>query len=404
MDNKVLEYIKSHWENTIQPAREDVPFPFNSPCENVHYTDFYYWDLYFINKGLLATNLSKQAENNLDDMAYFVNKIGYVPNSNVLLNRSQPPVFSLCVYDLYLFKKDINVIKKYIDALLKEYDFFMKNRMSPIGLNSFGDSATDKEVMEHYFGLCDRVKEYSSDPKKQYQIGKDILAIAESGLDFNMRFKSKESKIAAHEFAHLDLNCWLYLVEVSLEEMLLFLGEKEKASEFKTLYSQRKEKINKYFFDKEKGIYLDYNFVNNAHSNVLTCVSLYPFAFGISKDKDLVLKVLKKLEFEHGVSCAAYRGDDVYYQWDYPIMWGEVTLIVYASLINVGAFTEANRIKDKFMLTIEDNFKKTGKLWEKYDSRTGEISNVEYNSPPFMGWTAACYQLFAQNEKIIFGK
>ncbi|HBM70580.1 MAG TPA: hypothetical protein DD377_04365 [Firmicutes bacterium] len=404
MENKVLTFIKTHWEKTVQPAREDVPFPFNSPCENSFYTDFFYWDLYFINKGLLATNLSKQAENNLDDMAYFVNKIGYVPNSNGLLNRSQPPVFTLCVYDLYLFKKDINVIKKYIDVLLKEHDFFMKKRMTPIGLNSFGDSASDKEIMEHYFMHCDRVKEYSRDPKKQYVIGKDIIAIAESGLDFNMRFKTKESKIAAHEFAHLDLNCWLYLVETRLEEMLLLIDRKEEGNEFNNLRKERKEKINKYFFNEKEGLYLDYNYINNTFSKVLTCVSLYPFAFGISRDRESALKVLNKLEYEHGVSCAEYRGEDIYYQWDYPIMWGEVSLIVYAALKNVGADKEAKRVKDKYMATIETNFEKTGKLWEKYDSRTGEISNVEYASPAFMGWTAASYQLFAQGNDIVFGK
>ena len=136
----------------------------------------------------------------------------------------------------------------------------------------------------------------------------------------------------------------------------------------------------------------------------MTCVSLYPFAFGISRDRESALKVLNKLEYEHGVSCAEYRGEDIYYQWDYPIMWGEVSLIVYAALKNVGADKEAKRVKDKYMATIETNFEKTGKLWEKYDSRTGEISNVEYASPAFMGWTAASYQLFAQGNDIVFGK
>ncbi len=398
MNEEVLQYIKTHWEKTIKPANRLAPFPFNSPSETEHYVDFYYWDLYFINKGLLLTGLDAQAENNLKDMDYFVKKYGYVPNSDILLNRSQPPVFTLAVWDLYEYRKDKKVLETYIPSLLEEHEFFIKNRNTPYGLGAFGSSATDEEIMEHYEDLSSRVLEYSDDPKEQYQIGKDILAIAESGLDFNLRFRTKDSKIAAHEFLHLDLNSWLYAVEDRLGEMLSLLGREEESKEFHSMKEARKKKMEEYFFDERKGIYLDYNFVTKEHSSLITAVSLYPFALGVSNEKERAFRVLPYLEMAKGLSCAEKHPGPVFYQWDYPTMWGETTLMAYLALKNVGALKEAQRIKEKYMETIERQFLKTGRLWEKYNALDGSIMNVEYVAPPFMGWTAAAYQIFA-NEK-----
>lgn len=399
MNEELLRYIKTHWGKTVKPSNELVPYPFNSPSETEHYVDFYYWDLYFINKGLLLTGLDEQAENNIKNMDYFVKKYGYVPNSDRLLNRSQPPVYTLAVWDLYEYRKDKKVLERYIDSLLKEHQFFIENRNTKYRLGTFGSSATDKEIMEHYVSLSPRVEEYSEDPKKQYEIGKDILAIAESGLDFNLRFKTKDSKIAAHEFLHLDLNSWLYGVEDHLERMLSILGRSEVAAKFFNIKEHRKKKMEEYFFDKDEGIYLDYNFINKTHSKVITAVSLYPFALGVSNNKDRALRVLKYLETPKGISCAAKHEGPLFYQWDYPTMWGETTLIIYKALKNVGAFEEANRIKEKYMAILEEQFKKTGRLWEKYNALDGSIMNVEYAAPPFMGWTAAAYQIFATEKE-----
>ena len=399
MKNKILDFIEENWPKTIVKDSEELPYPYTSPNTNM-FSNFYYWDLYFINKGLLLSKMPEQVESNIRDMVYFVNTLGYVPNSSFshMRNRTQPPVLTLCVWDLYQYTKDKNIIIKYIDALLKEHHFFQTRRMTSIGLNSYMcDDKTNsyEDIMDHYKCLVDRVYDYSDDPTIQYQIGRDIIAVAESGLDFNARFKTKDRLMAASEFAHLDLNCWLFAVETRLSEMLNIIERIDKSQEFVSLANKRKALIDKYFFDKEQGIYVDYHLNDGKHSHVVTAVSLYPHAMGISKDKESALKVFKQLELENGFSVAAYREEKQYYQWDYPVMWGESTFIIFLAMLNVGAINEAKRVMDKYMATIEKQFKLTGLLWEKYDARDGSIMNVEYNAPPFMGWTASTYQIFA---------
>ena len=398
MKEKVLEFINRNWKNTIK-SNSELPFPYSTPNTGI-YSDFYYWDLYFINKGLLLSNMPEQAENNIKDMVFFVEKLGYVPNSNSgeMRNRTQPPVLSLCVWDLYQYTQDKNIVNKYINLLIKEHNFFQKRRMTEIGLNAY--MCDDKynsydDIMNHYKYLASRASEHSDDPNIQYQIGRDIIAVAESGLDFNARFKTDKREMAASEFAHLDLNCWLYAVEIRISQMLSIVGRSKEAEQFEQIASQRKALIDKYFFDKEKGIYLDYHLSDKKHSKVVTAVSLYPFAMGISKDKASVLKVLKQLEFDCGISAGAHHKDGPFYQWDYPVMWGETTLIVVLALLNVGANKEAERVINKYMSVVEKQFELTGLLWEKYDSRDGSIMNAEYDAPPFLGWTAAVYEIFA---------
>jgi alpha,alpha-trehalase len=208
-----------------------------------------------------------------------------------------------------------------------------------------------------------------------------------------MRFRTEESNIAASEFIHLDLNCILYDAEVKLSEMLEVVGRCEESNEYKNKALIRKELMNQYFLT-EDGIYMDYNFVTEKHGSILSNASLYPYIFGISEDSKGAKKVLEQLELEHGVTCAAYRGDDIYYQWDYPLMWGEMHILDYVGLVNVHLLEDAKRIKDKFMATVEHVFEKEHKLFEKYDGTTGEISNCEYEAPEMLGWTAAAYLYF----------
>ena len=155
-------------------------------------------------------------------------------------------------------------------------------------------------------------------------------------------------------------------------------------------------------YDKTRGIYLDYNVVQNRFSSVLSAVSLYPYAFGISEDGNGASAVLKRLELEYGVSAGEYRGKDVYFQWDYPCMWPYTTYIVYRAIINVGLNNDADRVAEKYIAAVERNFDKTGRIWEKYDASNGQVAKTsEYDTPEMMGWSAAIYRFFTEKEKAL---
>ena len=161
---EVREYILRNWEKTFHDPKEirgdfHLPKPYISPSIGGIYTDLYYWDVYFINLGLMIDGFDQQVENNLDNMAYFIDTLGYMPNANTLTDRSQPPLFCSFVYDYYVHKGDKAIIEKYMPYILKEYAFWQKQRMTKFGLNNFSTNGDEEFKMLNYIYLSDRVLE-----------------------------------------------------------------------------------------------------------------------------------------------------------------------------------------------------------------------------------------------------
>ena len=400
---EVRKYILDNWNKTFHDPSEMrseiiVPKPYVSPSLGGMYIDLYYWDVYFINLGLMIDGHDEQVENNLDNMAYFIDVLGYMPNANTLADRSQPPLFCSAVYDYYVHKGDEAIIKKYMSYIIKEYDFWQTKRKAKFGLNNFSTNADEALKIINYEGLSDRVMEKSDTREGQLIIAQDIMAIAESGLDFNMRFRTERSKIDASSFVHLDLNCFLYEMERKAAKMLEIIGESPEP--FLSNAAERKARIQQYFYDEKQGIYLDYNFVDDKFSEIVSAISAYPYAFGISSDAEGMKKVLKTLEYPYGVTPTPDRGEDVYYQWDYPCAWPAATCLIYQALKSLGMDEDAKRIAKKYNDTVDRNFVKTGRLWEKYDAVNGEIGqSAEYDTPEMMGWTAGVYVYFDEELK-----
>ncbi len=403
--DKVSAYIKANWEKTFHPAHElkgdiKIKHPYVSPCVNGVYVDLYYWDSYFINLGLLLDGYEEQARNNIDNIATFINALGFMPNANYLLDRSQPPFFTRMVYHYYKKTKDLSIIEDYISTILKEYDFWQSKRKNVLGLNSYGTHGSKEEILQNYEWHHARVGEYRDSEEEQIILGKDIMAVAESGLDFNMRFKTEESKIDAHKFSHLDLDCILFDMESKAGEMLSLLGREEEAKKFRDNAAKRKELMKRYYLTPE-GIYLDYNFEDKCFSSILSAASLYPYTFGVSSDKEGALKTLARLELPYGLPACEKREDTFFYQWDYPLMWPAATTLAYMGLKEIGLHEEARRIAKKYVDVARNVFEETGRLWEKYDASNGKIGvSNEYETMPMIGWTAGAYRYFVEEESL----
>ncbi|MBQ8405293.1 MAG: hypothetical protein IJX09_01455 [Clostridia bacterium] len=405
----VTQYIKENWDNSVHSPDEQsrgivkMPKPYSVPCANIKdvFSDFYYWDTYFGNLGFMLDGKAEQAENNLDVMSYFISNLGYMPNANHLLDRSQPPLFTRGVFDLYLHKKDKKVLEKYLGSILQEYDFFMSDRKTEIGLNAHSTNSTRSVLKAQYPWLADRVGVWKEGEDAQIAFTKELLTIAESGWDFNPRFRTEDEPFAPSEFAHLDLNCLLYDVECKVAEIMRILDAPEKAVVWAARAEERKSLMDTYMLDKESGIYYDYNFKKKCFSKVVSCASLYPYAVGLSDDKKAAKAVLAKLELPFGIAACEYRGEEEkYLQWDYPSMWPSNVYFAYVGLKRIGMAEDARRVADKYLATVDAVFEKTGSLWEKYDAKNGIVSvTQEYETPEMMGWTAGVYRYLETDKK-----
>lgn len=407
--NKVHNYIINEWDKCIRDPnnKEDaklsnvkLPNKYTTPCINDEFKNFYYWDTYFTNLGLLEDGRIEDARNNLNIMRFFVINYGFVPNADHLIFGSQPPFFTRGVFDLYQKTKNVEDITYFIDYLIQELDFWEFDRKTPTGLNQYKCGWTNIKCKNSYSYFVNRVNGLNEEEKKisDIEMTKNFFAIGESGWDINLRYITKGNRFAALKFNNIDLNAILYDAEMKISEMLSILNRKEDAKAFIEKANKRKELMDKLMLDSKSGIYLDYNYVDDKLSETLSAASFYPFAMGISTDKEACLSLFNKLDNEFGISTAINHEDKNYMQWDYPHMWPSNAYFAYLALKNVGLEKEAKKLKDQYMNVVKNNYYETGKLWEKYNTVTGSVSKtIEYETPSMMGWTAGVFEYFYNN-------
>ena len=397
IEEKILKFIKNHWKDCIRIRKEDdddvigLPFPFTVPCRKDDMQIFFYWDTYFMNRGLLKSGSKEIAKNNTDNFLYLVEKYGFVPNGNrtFFLNRSQPPYLSMIVKDIYLEFKDKNWLFDAYRLLEKEYSFWMDKRITETGLNRYFTHADKNEVIEFFDNeMVRRLNLNKNGENDKYIMGRNWLAEAESGWDFTPRFEEK-----CGDFNPVDLNCNLYLYELNFAffSEILKLDEKEK---WLKRAEKRKELINRFCWSEKMGLFLDYNFETKKHSKVRTLASFHPLWTGLASKEQalLTLKCLNLFENEFGLTACEKCNSRYIYQWDYPNGWPPLHFATVEGLLTYGFFEDANRIAAKYVNVICRNFEKTGDLWEKYNVVDGTIDvQDEYKMPAMMGWTAAVF-------------
>ncbi|MSP08954.1 MAG: hypothetical protein EXR23_01185 [Flavobacteriaceae bacterium] len=205
-------YYIANWKKSVRTLTQDsadfigLPYPYSTPtlAGNQMFREMYYWDSYFINKGLIAyhnyavnttrytatksklgpvhivSTLAKfakskpapqsiasepllQAINNCNNLIALINRFGFVPNANrfSMTNRSQPPLLAAMVNDIFEITGDTAWLRVALKALEQELRWWMENRslaLSPaeyqgvkgaqknpnsLQLNHYGNNATD---------------------------------------------------------------------------------------------------------------------------------------------------------------------------------------------------------------------------------------------------------------------
>ncbi len=392
MKNLVLEFIEKNLDFCIKEITVDkdnvigVPYPYTVPAVG-HFDSIYYWDTYFTNLGLFLSNRAKQAKYNTDNILFLVEKYGFMPNANhrLVTDRSQPPFLSLMVRDVYEYFHDTNWLNAAYKTLEKEYEFWMMERNTKIGLNRYGNSGFTQSV-EHYAEVYTKRIGYIPDETVE-DLAKQFLATAECGWDISPRFGERIS-----DFAPVDLNALMYMFE---ENMAYFAIELKNGSEatWKEKSEVRKNLMIKYL-DAGDGIMMDYDFVHHTHSEVFSAASFFPMFAGMTEPKHIkaLLSKLDTLEAPYGILACEKISVEGTYQWGYPNGWPCLQYIVYRGLERYGFSAEAKRIARKYVSLVEKVFENTENLWEKYNVVEGNINVInEYNMPALMGWTAGVY-------------
>lgn len=402
----VRRFISASWEKTVRyntqdcPPRLGLPHPYTVPSISGAFQEMYYWDTFFTNEGLIIDGMTELAKGNVENMLHLVDRYGKMPNGSTtwFLNRSQPPFLSLMVRRIYEQTGDREWLSKVLPTLEREYSFWMKNRMSPCGLNRYGNEASDEEKMEFVsllksrFGDSFRTEGMSEE--ELLKTASHYIAEAESGWDFTPRFGG-----CCEYYCPVDLNSLLYAYETNFAWFRRELGQSGKA--WDKAAARRRKLMRRLMCDKDSGMYYDYCHVSGKRSEVSSAAVFSLLFCGVAdaaeaeKIAALTLEGASqdtRLEYEYGLSSCAQGNYRHVYQWSYPNGWAPLHYIAVHGLHKYGLDADAGRLAKKYVDMVAQNFDVTGNLWEKYNVVEGNINvSNEYEMPTMMGWTAGTF-------------
>ncbi|WP_375444024.1 alpha,alpha-trehalase TreA [uncultured Fibrella sp.] len=411
-------HINTLWKHLTRAADAAVPnssrvaLPHAYVVPGGRFREIFYWDSYFTMLGLRKSGKTDLIRSMLDNFAYLIDTVGFIPNGNrtYFLSRSQPPFFALMVNIL----ADIDgpaVLATYLPQLQKEYDFWMEGADTltaeqpaqkrvvrlPDGqlMNRYWDDlATPRpEAYRQELALTPAAEQHGIEPTVMY---KHIRAACESGWDFSSRWFADAHTLAtihATDIVPVDLNCLLYTLEKTLQAAYAQAKDQARSDEFARLAEQRKITMLATFWNEETGFFHDYDFHATAYTPALTLAGAFPLFMTIATPEQAtrVHDCLKAEFLQAGgwVTTLQQTGQ----QWDWPNGWAPLQWIVYKGLMQYGYTATACQGRDQWLNHNDKVFKATGKMMEKYNVVDAALTTGggEYPNQDGFGWTNGVY-------------
>ena len=413
-------YIKALWKFLSCPKDSDefgtrilMHHPYFVP--GGRFREMYYWDSYFSMLGMLVDDEHDLVISMLDNFSDCIHRLGFIPNGmrTYYLGRSQPPFFSFMVSDAASRYTNDDLIVKYLDALVAEYNFWMngKERLSEANSASLRTvRMPDGEILNRYYDNFDDPREEAwrndietasqslsvrpnADVKLLYR---NLRAGAESGMDFSSRWMEDGKNlytIRTTDIVPVDLNCLLYHLERTLAKGYILKGDKKMAKTYTEAAENRGKAINKYLWSDKDNFFMDYILSENRLSEALTLAGVYPLFCNVatSRQAKKVESTLRAKFLKAGgvVTTLKHTGQ----QWDAPNGWAPLQWVTYKGLRNYKCDATASTLQQRWLETCRKVFAKTGKMLEKYNVEIQDVTGGgEYSNQTGFGWTNGVYR------------
>ncbi len=353
-----LDYIEHKWDELrrFQPTDKGtlvgLPQPYIVPSSRANsgftFDEMYYWDSYFVARGLLATNHKKLAGGMLENLLFMGRKFDIIPNGSRLYytSRSQPPMLTSYIFDIYERNQDMVWLQRSMAAAEHEYHTVWTADRQPNWRNVF-------------HGLS-----------RYYDINViDGLAEAECGWDNTVRFSGQ-----CLSYVPIDLNSLLFKYEQDFSRSARLLGDMAAVEHWEQKANERRQTVDAFLWNEQKGFYFDYNFHAEEQGKVWSLAGFYPLWSGMASKEQAarLVKNLSKFRQSGGLStslkASASKGiGGQTHQWNYPNGWAPLHWLVVRGLERYGYHDEARDIARTWLATNLGYFLQHGVFREAYN-------------------------------------
>ena len=336
--DKAYEVLKT---NTIIDKK--LPWgekPVIFPWIKNNFSGIWNWDSAFHAMGASRFD-SELAISCIDVFLSYQFENGFLPdvvftNGNVVDNCSKPPVMAWAVWEVYQRSGEKKFLKRSYERLVKNIDFWERNRC----FNGLFFYSSERDI-----------------DKNDYEYAK-----YESGLDNSPRWDTPIVDLWA-----IDLNCYMvdsYRHLAMMSEVLQINADwKEKGEKLSKLIEEK-------LFSSEHSAYCDVSKKTGKATGVLSPASFMPLFIGIASEShaESMKKIAEdKAKFYPGMPSVSY--DHPSYSLDYwrGPTWINVAYFAIKGLKNYGFQALAEEYKEYILNMVYENLDKG--IFENYDSK-----------------------------------
>ena len=408
-DASMLEHIDTVWSilkrkgDNYEPRSSRIPLPEPYIVPGGRFSEIYYWDSYFTMLGLKQSGLDSMAMNMVENFAFLIDSLGFVPNGNraYYMSRSQPPFFASMV-ELVSPRHSQDVLHAMAGRLEKEYNFWMDGAK---GLTS--GQAYKRVVKLNETTVLNRYWDENSEPRPEAyredmllfltsdregeELYRNIRAACESGWDFSSRWLEDHFNLATihtTDILPVDLNCLLYNLELTISKAYKEV-DPAKSEDYLQKAAKRKGAIQQYFWNEGTGFFQDYDFIKGMPTDILTLAGTFPLYFNLadSVQVEKIAVVLTDQFLQSGgfVTTLNQTGQ----QWDAPNGWAPLQWVTIQGLINYKQYGLAEEAAIRWFQLNKKVYETTGKMVEKYNVIDTSLAagGGEYPLQDGFGWT-----------------
>jgi alpha,alpha-trehalase len=410
----MVAHINALWPVlTRQPDSADprsslIPLPSPYVVPGGRFREIYYWDSYFTMQGLVNSGRTDLVKNMLDNFAHLITTVGHIPNGNrtYYLTRSQPPYFAAMV-GLYARATDTTQALAYLDALEKEYAFWMDGaeRLSPGQFYRRVVRMPDGVVLNRYWDDSAEPRPESFRP--DVEIGRtlpdslratfyrNVRATAESGWDFSSRWMRDPKDLRTLETTELipvDLNSLLYNAERTIAALRTFRQDPNDdviALHFTRLADARRQAILG-MYEPALGFFFDVRWRTGVRvTDRPTLAAAAPLYFGIAtpeQGRQVAARLERDFLKPGGFVTTNFASGQ---QWDAPNGWPPLVWLTIEGVRRYGRADLADQAASRWLNLINRTYRTTGRMMEKYDvvNTNRKAGGGEYPTQDGFGWT-----------------
>jgi alpha,alpha-trehalase len=399
-----------------------LPYPFFIP--GGRFRECYYWDTYWVVKGLLSCDMATSARYCTENLLSMVDRFGFVPNGNRVyyLNLSQPPTLAVTVEAVlnHAVDPDLDWLATCVPKLDREYSMFVESHCPNEHDSSFTDPLSvyradyarpRPESWSEDASTAARFLKVAEDPNEGYPaaplVYAHLAAGAESGWDFSSRwFVCPEIGIASintTDVIPVCLNSILIATEKALARFHMMLGHKSDAERYIRAAKARSRALNAVLWNSEVNFWCDYNVKQGKSTGCIAASGIFPLWAQCWPDSWTLVDAKCIVEFFEldsglllpgGIAATEFSSKE---QWDYPNSWPPLVDFAVTGFEHLekafpgcGAGDLARNIAERTLLTMHSGWIDSGAMHEKYDGSRVDGSRGtggEYEPQVGFGWS-----------------